>query len=62
MKKVIKKTKSTVASSKVTSSSPELLEREYKVCGVDKLHVVFQNEDMNKVVEKINEIIEKQCH
>lgn len=28
-------------------------------CGIDKLTITFQNVDMNKVVEKINEIIEK---
>lgn len=28
---------------------------------IDKLDVKFDREDMNKVVEKINEIIEQKC-
>lgn len=28
---------------------------------IAKLGILFGNEDMNKVVEKINEIIEKKC-
>jgi hypothetical protein len=49
----IKKTK------EVTATSPEVLEREYKVCTkVDKLSATFGNGELNQVVEKINEIIE----
>lgn len=29
-------------------------------CKIDKLSIVFNSEDMNKVVEKLNEVIEKQ--
>ena len=29
---------------------------------VERLNVSFNSEDMNKVVDKINEIIESKCH
>lgn len=32
-----------------------------KCVSIDKLSVSFGSEDLNKVVEKINEIIEKSC-
>lgn len=31
-----------------------------KIDKIDKLGIIFGSEDMNKVVDKINEIIEKQ--
>lgn len=40
-----------------------ILEKELTplVVKIDKLGIIFGSEDMNKVVEKINEIIEKKC-
>lgn len=37
----------------------EIKEEVKKCCKINELHIVFPNEDMNKLVEKINEIIKK---
>lgn len=60
MKKVIKKTKKVVKEEPV--KEPEVMApvmEEVVVPKIAKLTVVFPNEDMNQVVGKINEIIEK---
>jgi len=54
MKKISKATKSNEA-----PETGEVTASKTCKCSIDTLTVSFQSEDMNKVVEKINEIIDK---
>ena len=56
MKKTTSKT--TASEEVVKMSEATCSDKCESKCKIDKLTVVFQSEDMNKVVEKINEIIE----
>lgn len=62
MKKIIKKT--TTASEKVIDlpapTKSEMCDAKCEGVKIDKLSCSFPSEDLNKVVEKINEIINKQ--
>ncbi len=66
-KKIIKKVVKSVKLSKVEGTKmPEKIENvasSTDVCNnykIDKLTISFPNEDLNKLVEKMNEIIDKQ--
>lgn len=47
--------------STITNPEPLIASEEVVAQAISKLHIQFGNEDLNKLVEKINEIIEKQC-
>ena len=56
IKKITKKIPSTISSEEVTST-----EEIVSTCDISTLDLSFGNEDLNKLVEKINEIITKKC-
>lgn len=56
---MIKKTKKVTSKTEPRPQWEEMISSEIKPkVGIDKLTLSFPNEDLNKLVEKINEIIE----
>lgn len=58
MKKIIKKS---IAGTEEMKLSETASCEDCKCSKIDKLAITFNSEDLNKVVEKINEIIESKC-